>query len=55
MTMLIIMIIIIIALLDYQTVYQEIFEENAPEISLLVAAKTAKGGEKWGGCESLQC
>ena len=27
----IIMLIIIIAVLDYQTLYQEIFEENAPK------------------------
>jgi hypothetical protein len=49
MTMLIIIIIIIIIItevLDYQTLYQEVFEENPPEISLLVAAKTAEGREK---------
>jgi predicted ABC-type exoprotein transport system permease subunit len=49
--MMMMIIIIIIALLGYQTLYQEIVEENAPEIALLVAVKTAEVRERNGAVE----
>ena len=39
----------------YWTLYQEVSEENAPEISLLDGAKTAEARENWDCCANLQC
>ena len=51
----IITIIIIIPILDLQTLYQKVFDENAPEIFLLGAAQTEEGREEWGNRVSLKC